>query len=385
VDFDLSFRTFGIRNSHLLRAFLIAHPCGRPGALILKDWSKSSGVNNSINGFLTSYAVNILWIYFLFQKGHVPYVNPTSIPASLSRSGQSKDPEYVPLIPPSIAVDEAARRQLHEDMGRLLFEFFAYYVFEFDWEKNVVSLNRPGVTSKSELGWTEDDEVRLSKRNTRYAMCIEDPYEENLNLGRHLGECRCRKIMNELIRGLKTMLHDSPDRSFLFLETKKRNSVTNPSLSDVTRLLAAAATASFDGPVPVSQFRQHLETACATSLTNVLDHWEWAEVIRRLGYKQVAGHVFPVRTITNRKVLSQPAPEPVKPSDRGSSVTQALINEFIDAECRKDPVVVPEWVMWRPAGLPMPNNVGTGRIVKTCFVKPASAASLARQFARLVL
>jgi hypothetical protein len=374
VDFDLSFRTFGIRNSYLLRSYLMAHRCGRAGALVLKDWSKQSGVNNSINGFLTSYAVNILWIYFLVTKGHVPYVAPQSIPQSLSTQCHSKDPQYEELVPPTVAEDTAAMSALHKEMGHLLYEFFAFYCFEFDWEHHVVSLNREGITTKDDLGWTERDEVRLSKRNVRYLMCIEDPYEENLNLGRHLGENRSRKVMAELQRGLASMVKDPVDDLMISAGASKSASKGSPRLADVTKLLACAACGGES--FALEDFKTLLRNSCAEELDRTLQYWTWDELVRRLGFRQVSGHVFPMRPVSNRRPLPThvlpPQPAPTKPL----TTADRLVEEFISDSMRKDALPVPEWVAWQPPVVPLPN---AGRVVKTSGISsplPSARAAL---------
>lgn len=237
MDFDLSFRAFGIRNSLLLRRYLLSHPCARPGALVLKDWSKASGVNNSMNGYLTSYAVNILWIYYLVHQGLIPYVDPIfDIPSSL-RANKEVDPQYAAMIDPEWSPEQQA--QLELQAGELLLGFFYYYAFVFDWERHVVSLNRPGVTTKASIGWDMEDvspssamgsvggshlhhhgpdtdatsggssgaaAVRRHRATTRYAFCIEDPYEDNLNLGRHMGVVKAMRVQTEFYRGLLSLL-----------------------------------------------------------------------------------------------------------------------------------------------------------------------------------
>eukprot|EP00672_Neobodo_designis_P025101 CAMPEP_0174851380 /NCGR_PEP_ID=MMETSP1114-20130205/23158_1 /TAXON_ID=312471 /ORGANISM="Neobodo designis, Strain CCAP 1951/1" /LENGTH=628 /DNA_ID=CAMNT_0016085915 /DNA_START=28 /DNA_END=1910 /DNA_ORIENTATION=+ len=347
VDFDLSFRTFGIRNSYLLRSYLTAHRCGRAGALVLKDWSKKSGVNNSINGFLTSYAVNILWIYFLVAKGHVPYVAPQSIPQSLTAGHHAKDPKYERLIQQTIANDSGAISELHAEMGRLLYEFFAFYCFEFDWANHVVSLNREGVTTKAELGWTERDEVRLSRRNVRYLMCIEDPYEENLNLGRHLGENRSRKVMAELQRGLTSLVKDSAASLSLTSGAAPKRGEGSPKLADVTKLLACAACGGES--FTEESFQELLRNSCADELERTLRFWTWDELVRRLGFKQVSGHVFPVRPVSNRK---PPSLQSVRRETNRcpTSTADKLVADFVASSARMDAAPVPEWVAWRPAG-----------------------------------
>ncbi|GET87125.1 RNA editing 3' terminal uridylyl transferase 1 [Leishmania tarentolae] len=273
MDFDLSFRAFGIRNSHLLRRYLLSHPCARPGALVLKDWSKTSGVNNSVNGYLTSYAINIMWIYYLVHRGVIRYVCPArDIPASL-RCNVDADPQYAAMVDPTWTPEE--RAAMEAQAGELLLGFFYYYAFEFDWVNHVVSLNRPGITTKASLGWDVEDvaqtgspaphfgvagsqhqynlagaegqqgdlhsgtslsapqtrpltgydgmmassasaAARRSRATTRYSFCIEDPYEENLNLGRHMGVTKTLRVQTELYRGLLSLLKDDPQHCCVF-------------------------------------------------------------------------------------------------------------------------------------------------------------------------
>lgn len=254
IDFDLSFRSFGIRNSALLQRYLHSHPCARPGAIVLKDWSKTSGVNNSVNGFLTSYAVNILWIYYLVHRGVIPYVDPEGdVPASL-RGNTSFAPDYCPMVDPGW--DAATLGSLYQEAGDLLLGFFYYYAFEFDWVRDVVSLNRPEVTTKKMLGWDVEDVAAPSaaalaqlkssngasaaagiesaskvdgvpgggarrSMHTRYAFCIEDPYEENLNLGRHMGITKSLRVQAEFYRGMLSLLKDGEYESCVFAATDR--------------------------------------------------------------------------------------------------------------------------------------------------------------------
>ncbi|ORC86280.1 RNA editing 3 terminal uridylyl transferase 1 [Trypanosoma theileri] len=262
VDFDLSFRAFGIRNSNLLRQYLMSHPCARPGAIVLKDWSKTSGVNNSVNGYFTSYAINIMWIYYLIQKEYVPYVDPLDIPASLVNYTDF-GPKYIPMVDPSLSPEELDA--LYRDAGDMLVGFFYFYSFEFDWEHHVISLNRPGITTKKMLGWHVEDVVppmistlggggggsgggggggggannggggggsgsmnsgnsvgngsNTKRHPTRYELCIEDPYEENLNLGRHIGITKSLRVRTELYRGMLSLLKDGEKESCVFAST----------------------------------------------------------------------------------------------------------------------------------------------------------------------
>ncbi|PWU82850.1 putative RNA editing 3' terminal uridylyl transferase 1 [Trypanosoma cruzi] len=54
---------------------------------------------------------------------------------------------------------------------------------------------------------------------TRYELCIEDPYEENLNLGRHIGITKSLRVRTELYRGLLSLLKDGEKESCVFAST----------------------------------------------------------------------------------------------------------------------------------------------------------------------
>ncbi|KNH05912.1 RNA editing 3' terminal uridylyl transferase, partial [Perkinsela sp. CCAP 1560/4] len=144
IDFDLCLRQFGIRNSEYLRKLHTLYdnsPFLRSGAVVLKEWSKLWGLNNSFMGFLTSYAINIMWIFFLVKRDVIPYASPYDTPENPREA--LREPTYVPILPQS-----AGSSEVQIKMGSLLADFFKFYATEFDWEKNVVSLNRPGITTK---------------------------------------------------------------------------------------------------------------------------------------------------------------------------------------------------------------------------------------------
>ena len=351
LDFDLSFRVFGVRNSRLLRDYLCAHPCGRPGALVLKDWSKTNGVNNSHQGYLTSYAINILWIFFLVQKNHVPFIDPNSIPEHLT--AENADPVYRPLIPTELSESPDGRQRRHQQMGEMLFDFFAFYTTEFDWESEVVSLNRPSKTTKELLAWTLQDECRLTRQSNksfRYTLCIEDPYEDNLNLGRHMGECRWRKFIGEMQRALVSLVKDLPQQSCVFPASllSERDQAQDPPIDAITTLMAIAVreVESAEALVPSSHLQGVFRRECPTQMADVLKHWTWSKLIRRLGYKLVGDNIQPCRTVGASTVATSPK------SIGTLSVpwTERLLEEVVrHEEQRGEHYIAPEWAAaWAP-------------------------------------
>eukprot|EP00759_Apiculatamorpha_spiralis_P041487 PhF_6_TR40169/c0_g1_i2/m.59521 len=300
VDFDLCLRQFGIRNSEFLRRYHADFPNShylRAGSVVLKQWSKTWGINNSFMGFLTSYAVNIMWIYFLVRRGVVPYVSPDTI--SPDPSIAKREPQYIPLVPLS---EENANPQ---KMGELMVDFFKYYANEFDWANHVVSLNRPEITLKSALGWLPENEVKLSRasKNVRYEMCIEDPYETNLNLGRHLGICKSRKIKSEFIRAFQSLLGAKEEVKNCVLFAVKDNlpyiPVRDPPSDAYKTLQSAIHTLYSTGSSTSSSrlllssdvVRRHFETTHPEAFAIVQSYWKWRTLIRRLGYRHVGDKI----------------------------------------------------------------------------------------------
>ncbi|EAN87279.1 putative RNA editing 3' terminal uridylyl transferase 1 [Trypanosoma cruzi] len=429
VDFDLSFRAFGIRNSNLLRQYLMSHPCARPGAIVLKDWSKTSGVNNSVNGYFTSYAVNIMWIYYLIQKKYVPYVDPLDIPASLINE-TNFDPKYIPMVDPTLTQEELD--VLYQNAGNMLVGFFYFYSFEFDWEHHVISLNRPGITTKKMLGWHVEDVVppmssslsagvgggvnsntggvggggagATTKRHpTRYELCIEDPYEENLNLGRHIGITKSLRVRTELYRGLLSLLKDGEKESCVFAstdlaesadatgplssklpvralfrlmalatqaiaESKRFSSMDNASgdIAGDGEVMTSTSTGTAVGLAPSSQSKTSSTTGMVgrvseKQLENIflekaaLEYqltrkvWNWQQLIHRLGYKIHRGQVLPRRELGVRCIAKRDADESLNdmhgsknPAVRGQDLTESILRDL----SRGFMTLTPEWVAW---------------------------------------
>ncbi|KPA82921.1 putative mitochondrial terminal uridylyltransferase 3, putative (TUT3) [Leptomonas pyrrhocoris] len=191
VDFDLSCRFHGIRNSWLLRRYMEQDEVFRVGNVFLKKWSKACGINNSRVGFLTSYAVSVLWVYFLLRRGAAAFVAPADVPILPDPEKQMEVP-YMPLWPALGDADADAARTIR--LGALLRDFFYFYGEEFDWATQVVSIRQPcrgsaEVRTKRDLNWLFDDTLSLLLRDRCYHIfSIEDVYEDDLDLGRHLTE-----------------------------------------------------------------------------------------------------------------------------------------------------------------------------------------------------
>ncbi|KAF8305747.1 hypothetical protein TcBrA4_0038930 [Trypanosoma cruzi] len=220
LDFDISCRPLGVRNSWFMRQYFSQHPVARAGLAFLKRWSKQSGINNALRGYLTSYAIMVLWAYYLLRRGLVEYVDPASL--SLTPSIAQLEVSYLPLLRDDGDGGESMRsvsqsptlEPIREELGSCVAGFFSFYAC-FPWEELVVSLRaRDGDVTRESLGWVEDSEVKSIKLRDRvwYRMCIEDPYEDNLNLGRHLSPKKFAFVQSQFVVAHSFLMRGRPER-----------------------------------------------------------------------------------------------------------------------------------------------------------------------------
>ncbi|KAH9588607.1 PAP/25A-associated [Trypanosoma melophagium] len=204
LDFDVSYRPFGLRNSWLMRLYLEQSPEVRAGAAFLKKWSKQSGINNPMRGFLTSYAVNVLWVSYLLHVGVVEFVDPASVPLLPEKA---KEVSYMPLLP----LQDPSYSSLR--LGELLAGFFEHYS-GFAWDTRVASLRVPsGSVCRSDLGWVLEREVLAPRPRDRvwYRLCVEDPYEADRNLARHLSPVKATFVHSQFFRARQLVRRGTPE------------------------------------------------------------------------------------------------------------------------------------------------------------------------------
>ncbi|KAG5470650.1 hypothetical protein LSCM1_01896 [Leishmania martiniquensis] len=198
VSFDVTAnRRNGVRNSALLRAYFTQSPESRWLSMIVKQWSKKTGLNASVDGgCITSYGWNIMVVYYLLSRKLV-----TLVPvASCDVANIAPMPPYMPLEPP---------QQGGQVLADMLIDFVSYYLDEFALETEVISLTRAaGETTKDMLSWTKqaEDMARIRGEKVHYRWCIEDPYEYDLNVGRNVTPFKLMLLRKHLERARETAL-----------------------------------------------------------------------------------------------------------------------------------------------------------------------------------
>eukprot|EP00759_Apiculatamorpha_spiralis_P002609 PhF_6_TR11034/c0_g1_i1/m.17890 len=169
-SFDITFLGYAVRNSYLIRKYL--HDPNGPSVsrlcqMAIKKWGKVTEFGVGTKQNLTSYGMTIMWIYFLLRTGQVGWFDPWLIPDAMHLPSY---PEYAPL--PAV-ID-------NEQLAAQLYEFFKFYQ-SFDFANEVISLSRPAITTRQDVGWVE-----RKKEKFHFNMCIEDPYEDDLNCARRI-------------------------------------------------------------------------------------------------------------------------------------------------------------------------------------------------------
>ncbi|ESL08877.1 hypothetical protein TRSC58_03412 [Trypanosoma rangeli SC58] len=202
VDFDITVnRRNGVRNSALLRAYFEQDPPCRWLSMGVKRWSKRVGLNASVvGGSITSYGFNLMVVYYLLQRGALQFIPPTAIDVAKV----APVPPYLPLEPP---------QNDGVELGERVLDFLQFYMNEFDAARHVISLSRPGITTKEQLNWTKDaeDRARMNGEKINYQWCIEDPYELNLNVGRNVTPLKRDFLRKHMDKARETALLTSTE------------------------------------------------------------------------------------------------------------------------------------------------------------------------------
>uniref|UniRef100_A0A7S4C846 RNA uridylyltransferase n=1 Tax=Eutreptiella gymnastica TaxID=73025 RepID=A0A7S4C846_9EUGL len=177
LDFDISLFPCGPRNSALLRKYVLDNfALMQPLAMVVVAWSKKVGINDSRNGFLTTYSLILMLIFFLICGDHISHI---SIDTDLNIHPQPRHRSPIKMHD----TDESDA----EKLGRLLIQFFWFYS-HFNFAECCISIRTRNNITRQLKEWTSPDQP----------MAVEDPYETHLNTCRNVKPDRFDVVLRQL-------------------------------------------------------------------------------------------------------------------------------------------------------------------------------------------
>lgn len=263
VDICLN-NKLAMRNTLLLAEYLRANPIVRPLIRYIKNWAAARNLCTTLQGGLSSYGFVLLVIFYLqvLQNPIVPILQPDWGHGPIIRG---YDTGFLSLenawYRRALMTGESQQKTTSHKpaISELLCGFFRFYGYQFDINKFVVSIRLGRALSKQEKGWDDisntyrsqhpgdhldnykasehikaADVLRVFKHppevpdadvsrhiykrdNQLFYMCIEDPFETHLNVGRYLDYNATKLLGQEFRRGYALLRKTEKPIDHLFL------------------------------------------------------------------------------------------------------------------------------------------------------------------------
>ena len=193
VDISIN-NNAGIRNTFLLRTYSRLDIRVRPLVIVVKEWAKSNNVCNSKSGLLSSYALNLMVLFFL-QDG----VRPQVLPSLQRMFPDTYNPYFTIDDIQKVDMEEICKSWTSENkefVGELLIKFFDYYS-KHDFRSKLISVRTGALHERPE--WD-------SSRGYKGYINIEEPYTlENAARSVYLLS-HCKDIIHEFKRKHRQLL-----------------------------------------------------------------------------------------------------------------------------------------------------------------------------------
>lgn len=176
-----------ILNTALIKHYGQADPRVRPLAFAVKYWAQQRGINDSVNGTLSSYGFSLLLIFYL-QSRHAPILLP-SVHCVFQSLQDEKDLSVLLQRLHSIPLSDVPSTfgtSFQDSVGALLAGFFQFYASQFNVEDDVVSI-RTGAPLSKTTKWSHPVPWRIS---------IEDPFELAHDVGRVIFNRKGQELLN---------------------------------------------------------------------------------------------------------------------------------------------------------------------------------------------
>uniref|UniRef100_K3WK66 CCHC-type domain-containing protein n=1 Tax=Globisporangium ultimum (strain ATCC 200006 / CBS 805.95 / DAOM BR144) TaxID=431595 RepID=K3WK66_GLOUD len=174
-------------NTTLIKYYGQIDPRVRPLMFAVKYWAKQRGINDSVNGTLSSYGFSLLLIFYL-QSHHSPILLPSVHSVFQSLQLENKISTLLQRLNalPCDEMQSTFGTSVQDSVGALLLGFFQFYASQFNIEDEVVSV-RTGAPLSKATKWSHSVPWRIS---------IEDPFELTHDVGRVIFNRKGQGILN---------------------------------------------------------------------------------------------------------------------------------------------------------------------------------------------
>eukprot|EP01025_Chloroclados_australasicus_P069266 TRINITY_DN9749_c0_g1_i6.p1 TRINITY_DN9749_c0_g1~~TRINITY_DN9749_c0_g1_i6.p1 ORF type:complete len:468 (-),score=33.61 TRINITY_DN9749_c0_g1_i6:1527-2930(-) len=193
-----------VYNTGLLNTYCLLDPQIRDLIYVVKYWAKKRKLNDTRSNTLSSYAYALLAVFFMQQKRGVP---------CLQEDSDSQDEDYNGYnVSYNKNVSQLERRPSEQvSLGQLTLQFFRFYAqfLAQKSEQSVISVRIGEYLTKQYKGWDTDTQ-------SRHHFSIEDPFEEEHDLGDVFTETTFKIFRSEIYRAIKIFFsqYHSLDQAF---------------------------------------------------------------------------------------------------------------------------------------------------------------------------
>ncbi|EPE08392.1 poly rna polymerase cid11 [Ophiostoma piceae UAMH 11346] len=224
--------TPALENTRMILTYVSIDERVRPLAMLIKYWTRRRIINDAAFGATLSSYTWICMVLCFLQLRDIPVL------PSIHQRPQDKLPR--PDGTESEFADDMSKLKGFgdantESLGELLFYFFRFYAYEFDYSKYVLSVRLGKLTTKAEKRW------HTAINNM---LCVEEPFNTARNLANTADDTSFRGLHMELRRAFASMSGADLEEcceQYVFPKEEERTVFQKPSQSSRAVLLRSSS------------------------------------------------------------------------------------------------------------------------------------------------